>query len=100
MVQEGVLLGHLVSGKGQEVDKAKIKVIQNLPLPATLRDLRSFLGHVRFYWRLIRDFSKVSKPLSTLLCKDKEFFIDKEEERAFEMLKLSLIEPPILQSLN
>ena len=100
MVQEGVLLGHLVSGKGLEVDKAKIEVIQNLPLPTTLRDLRSFLGHVGFYRRFIRDFAKVSKPLTTLLCKDKEFFIDKEGERAFEMLKLALIEAPILQSPN
>ena len=78
MVQEGVVLGHLVSGKGLEVDKAKIEVIQNLPLPTTLRDLWSFQGHVGFYRRFIRDFAKVSKPLTTLLCKDKEFFIDKE----------------------
>ena len=74
MVREGVVLGHLVSGKGLEVDKAKIEVIQNLPLPTTLRDLRSFLGHVGFYRRFIRDFAKVSKPLTTLLCKDKDFF--------------------------
>ena len=53
MVREGVVLGHLVSGKGLEVDKAKIEVIQNLPLPTTLRDLRSFLGHVGFYRRFI-----------------------------------------------
>ena len=100
MVQEGVVLGHLVSGKGLEVDKAKIEVIQNLPLPATLRDLQSFLGHVGFYQRFIRDFAKLSKPLTTLIFKDKDFFIDKEEERAFEMLKLILIEAPILQSPN
>ena len=62
MVREGVVLGHLVSDKGLEVDKAKIEVIQNLPLPTTLRDLRSFLGHVGFYRRFIRDFAKVSKP--------------------------------------
>ena len=43
MVREGVVLGHLVSGKGLEVDKAKIEVIQHLPLPTTLRDLRNFL---------------------------------------------------------
>ena len=83
MVREGVLLAHLISGKGLEVDKAKIEVIQNLPLPVTLRDLRSFLGHVGFYHRLIRDFAKVSKPLTTLLCKAKDFFIDKEGERFF-----------------
>ena len=94
------MLGHLVSGKGLEVHKAKIEVIQNLPLPTTLRDLRSFLGHVGFYRRFIRDFAKVSKPLTTLLCKDKDFFIDKEGEHAFEMLKLALIEAPILQSPN
>ena len=41
MVREGVVLRHLVSGKGLEVDKAKIKVIQNLPLPA-----RCFLSEV------------------------------------------------------
>ena len=100
MVREGVVLRHLVSGKGLEVDKAKIEVIQSLPLPTTLRDLLSFLGHVGFYRRFIRDFAKVSKSLTTLLCKDKDFFIDKEGERAFEMLKLTLIEAPILQSPN
>ena len=100
MVREGVVLGHLISGKGLEVDKAKIEVIQNLPLPTTLRDLQSFLGHVGFYPRFIRDFAKVSKPLTTLLCKDKDFFIDKKEERAFEMLNLTLIKAPILQSPN
>ena len=36
MVREGVVLGHLVSSKGLEVVKAKIEVIQNLPLPTTL----------------------------------------------------------------
>ena len=100
MVREGVVLRHLVSGKGLEVDKAKIQVIQNLPLPTTLRDLHSFFGHVGFYRRFIQDFAKVSKPLTTLLFKDKEFVIDKEGEHAFNLLKLALIEAPILQSPN
>ena len=98
MIREGVVLGHFVSGKGLEVDKAKIEVIQNLPLPSTVRDLRSFLGHIGFYRRFIKDFAKVSKPLTTLLCKD--FSIDKEGKRAFTMLKQALIEAQILQSSN
>ena len=49
MVRERVVLEHIVSGKGLEVDKAMIEVIQNLPLPSTVRDLMSFLGHVGFY---------------------------------------------------
>ena len=78
MVQEGVVLGHIISGKGLEVDKAKIDVIHNLPLPSTVKDLRSFLKHVGFYQRFIQDFAKFSKPLTTLLCKDKDFIIDEE----------------------
>ena len=100
MVREGVVLGHIVSGKGLEVDKAKTEVIQILPLPSTVRDLRSFLRHVGFYQRFIQYFVKVSKPLTTLLCKDKDFIIDEEGKRAFTMLKQALIEAPILQSPN
>ena len=100
MVREGVVLRHIVSGKGLEVDKAKIEVIQDLPLPSTVKGLRSFLGHVGFYQRFIQDFAKVSKPLTTLLCKDKDFIINEEGKRAFTMLKQALIEAPILQSPN
>ena len=91
MVRERVVLRHLVSGKGLEVDKAKIEVIQNLLLPAILRDLHNFLWHVGFYQRFIRDFAKVSKTLTSLFYKNKDFVIDKEGERAFEMLKHALI---------
>ena len=100
MVREGIVLRHSVSSKGVEVDKAKIEVIQNLPLPATVQDLRRFIGHVSFYQRFIQDFKKFSKPLTTLLCKDKDFIIDEEGKRAFVKLKQALIEAPILQSPN
>ena len=57
-------------------------------------------GHVGFYRRFIQDFAKVSKPLTTLLCKDKDFIIDEEGKRIFTMLKQALIESPILESPN
>ena len=82
------------------MDKAKIEVIQKLPLPATIQDLRSFLRHIGFSRRFIHDFAKVSKTLNTLLYKDKDFIIDEEGNCAFVMLKQALIEPPILQSHN
>ena len=94
------MLGHIISGKGLKVEKAKIEVIQNLPLPSTVRDLRSFLGHVGFYQRFIHDFAKVSKPLTTLLYKYKDFIIEEKGKRAFIMLKQALIEAPILQCPN
>ena len=86
MVREGILLGHLVSSKGLEVDKAKVEVIHNLVLPKS-RELRSFLGHVDFYRCFIQDFAKVSKPLTSLLCKEKDFIIEEEGKHAFMQLK-------------
>ena len=55
MVTKGIVLGHIVSSKGIEVDKAKIELIAILPTPKTIKDVRSFLGHAGFYKRLIKD---------------------------------------------
>ena len=100
MVREGIVLGHLVSSKGLEVDKAKVEVIQDLPLPKPIRELRSFLGHVGFYHHFIQDFAKVTKPLTSLLCKEKDFIIEEEGKHTIMQLKQSLVEAPILQSPN
>ncbi|GJW80917.1 reverse transcriptase domain-containing protein [Tanacetum coccineum] len=48
MVKEGIVLGHKISKKGIEVDKAKIDVIAKLPHPTTVKGIRSFLGHADF----------------------------------------------------
>ena len=74
----------------------KIKRLQDLALPKSIRELRSFLGHAGFYRRFIKDFSKVSKPLTSLLCKEKDFIIKEEGKHAFMQLKQSLVEAPIL----
>ena len=96
MVREGIVLGHLVSSKGLEVDKAKVEVIHDLALPKSIRELRSFLGYVGFYRCFIQDFAKVSKPLISLLCKEKDFIIEEEGKHAFMQLKQALVEAPIL----
>jgi hypothetical protein len=97
MVREGIVLGHLVSERGIEVDKAKIEVIEQLPPPANIKGIRSFLGHAGFYRRFIKDFSQIARPLTNLLAKDAPFeFID-ECLTAFHTLKKALISAPIIQ---
>jgi hypothetical protein len=64
------VLGHVISNKGIEVDKAKIDFISKLPPPMMVKGVRSFLGHARFYRIFIKDFSKISRPLCGLLAKD------------------------------
>ncbi|XP_025980015.1 uncharacterized protein [Glycine max] len=81
MVQEGIVLGHKISVRGIEVDKAKIDVIEKLPPPMNVKGIRSFLGHAGFYRHFIKDFSKVAKPLSNLLNKDVAFVFNEECSR-------------------
>ncbi|RVW63915.1 Retrovirus-related Pol polyprotein from transposon 297 [Vitis vinifera] len=51
MVRQGIVLGHIISEKGIEVDKAKVELIVKLPSPTTVKGVRQFLGHAGFYRR-------------------------------------------------
>jgi len=61
------VLGHFISGKGIEVDPAKIEIIYALLYLATVREVRSLLGHVGFYRRIIQNFSHIAQPLTNLI---------------------------------
>ncbi|GKA53780.1 reverse transcriptase domain-containing protein [Tanacetum coccineum] len=58
------VLGHKISKKGIEVDKAKIDVISKLPHPTTVKGIRSFLGHAGFYQECIQAFQTLKKKLT------------------------------------
>ena len=100
MVREGIVLGHLVFERGIEVDKAKIKVIEQLPPPINIKRIRSFLGHVGFYRCFIKDFSHIARPLTNLLAKDVPFEFDDACLKSFNILKKALISTPIIQPPN
>ena len=68
MVNEGIVLGHKISERGIEVDKARVDAIEKMPCPKDIKGIRSFLGHAGFYWRFIKDFSKILG-LSLISCK-------------------------------
>ena len=96
MVTEGIVLGHKISARGIEVDRAKVEVIEKLPPPTNVKGVRSFLGHAGFYRRFIKDFSKVAKPLSNLLAKEMPFVMSPECLQAFDSLKQRLISAPVI----
>ncbi|GKD18834.1 reverse transcriptase domain-containing protein [Tanacetum coccineum] len=100
MVKEGIVLGHKVSRSGLEIDKAKIDVISKLPPPTNIKGIRSFLRHVSFYRRFIKDFSKIARPLTKLLEKDTPFEFDDECLKAFESLKEKLTCASVIVSPN
>nr|GFB96495.1 reverse transcriptase domain-containing protein [Tanacetum cinerariifolium] len=96
----GIVLGHKISKKGIEVDKAKIEVIFKLSRPTTVKGIRSFLGHAGFYRRFIKDFFKISRPMTHLLEKNAPFVFSDDCVQAFQTLKEKLTEAPILIAPN
>ncbi|GJR90069.1 reverse transcriptase domain-containing protein [Tanacetum coccineum] len=98
MMTEGIVLVHKVSNAGLEVDMAKIDVIAKLPPPTNVKAVRSSLGHVGFYRRFIKDFSKISRPMTKLLEKDSVFDFNEESIKAFETLKQKLTNAPRMVS--
>jgi hypothetical protein len=97
MVKQGIVLGHVISQRGIEVDKAKVDLISNLPPPRTVKEIRSFLGHAGFYRRFIKDFSKIARPLCKLLAKETPFEFDEECLKAFGALKEILTSTPVIR---
>ncbi|CAA7019730.1 unnamed protein product [Microthlaspi erraticum] len=76
--------------KGIEVDRAKIEVMMSLQPPNSVKGIRSFLGHAGFYRRFIKDFSKITRPLTLLLCKEVKFDFDSTCLEAFHTIKGAL----------
>ena len=94
-MKKSIVLGHRISEKVIEVDRAIVEVIKRLPPPISVKGVRSFLGHAGFNRRFIKDFSKIVHPLCKLLEKDCKFYFDKSSLKAFGELKEKLVSAPI-----
>ena len=96
MVTEGIVLGHMISAAGLEVNQAKVSIIKYLLPPTTVKGIRSFLEHAGFYRRFIRDFSKIARSLCRLQEKDAKLKFDESYQRSFEEIRSKLIKAPIM----
>jgi len=65
MITEGIVLSYKISYKGNEVDKAKVEVIEKLPPPVNIKGIKSFLGHAGFYVSLLRTSSRFQSLCAT-----------------------------------
>jgi len=82
------------------VDPSKVQVIQTLHIPKTQTNVRILLGHVGYYKRFIKNFSKIASPLFVLLIKNAEFKWTDAFQKAFDELKHQLSTTPILRGLD
>ena len=93
-------LGHIISGDGVSTDPAKISAVVNWPTPASVKDVRSFLGLAGYYRKFVRHFGLLAKPLTTLLHKHTVFQWTSIHDQAFQALKTALVSTPVLALPN
>jgi hypothetical protein len=84
---EVAFLGHVISAGGVSVDPSKVKDVLNWMPSTTISEIWSFLGLVGYYRRFIKDFSKIAKPMTKLLEKNKAFEWTRECQASVEELK-------------
>jgi hypothetical protein len=89
-------LGHILTTEGVVVDLEKVTAVANWKRSASVIEIQSFLGLAGYYRRFIEGFSKIARPMTTLLQKDKKFEWTNGCERSFCELKRRLTTTPIL----
>ncbi|WVZ70516.1 hypothetical protein U9M48_019176 [Paspalum notatum var. saurae] len=95
-IDEVRFLGHVVSKGGIVVDPSKVSTVTNWKVPEIPKEVRGFLGLAGYYWRFIENFSKIAKPMTSLLEKDAEFRWIDAQQAAFDELKKRLTTAPVL----
>ena len=91
-----IFLGHVISKEGVQVDPKKVKAVSNWPRPTNVTEIRSFLGMAGYYRRFVKDFSRISAPLTWLIRKQVKFEWDDTCEQSFQKLKDCLTTAPVL----
>ncbi|KAF1336745.1 Pol protein, partial [Globisporangium splendens] len=94
------VLGCFVGKNGVRVDPEKVKAIDDWPVPQNVKQLRQWLGLANYLHKYTRNYAALVQPLTQLLKKDVEWKRSKDRETAFEEVKRSLREAPVLALPN
>ena len=69
-VKKNGFLGVVIGPSGIEIEKEKVDGVLSWPEPRNMKDVRKFLGLANYYWRFIKDFAQVARPMNVLTRKD------------------------------
>jgi hypothetical protein len=95
-LREVSFLGHVITGRGIAEDPGKVRDVLNWEPPTTVSEIRSFVGLAGYYRTFIEGFSKIVKPLTSLLEKDKKFIWSEACQNSFDELRKRLTTVPVL----
>jgi hypothetical protein len=90
----------VLTAEGVAVDPGKDEALSSWKQPTSVSKIWSFLGLAGYYRRFIPEFSKLARPMTELLKKDKKFAWSEACERSFRGLKERLTTTPVLVLLD
>ena len=96
-------LGFIISPDGISMDPAKLATIRDWPVPASVKQVQSWLGFTNFYRRFVQNYARIAHPLNDLtrkLAPGAKFAITPAALAAFEKLKETLLEAPALRHFD
>lgn len=89
-------LGYVIDKNGLHVDPEKVQAMLQLPVPKTVKDVRSIVGTFSWYRRFVPDFATLISPITALLKKSRKFIWTPECDKSFEKIKECLVSAPVL----
>ncbi len=92
-----LIIWDTISATGLKPIGEKVQAILSIKTPSNINELCIFLRMASYYWKSIRNFSTVAKPLTQLTQKEKNFVWGADQQKAFLGLKLAISTCPILQ---
>ena len=95
-VPSGKLLGFLVSHRGIEANPEKVKVVEDMSPPKTLREMQKLTGRMTALGRFISRLGERALPLFQLMKKRGPFEWTEEADKAFQDLKRYITSPPVM----
>jgi hypothetical protein len=99
-MEEGKMLGHIISKEGIKVYPNRVEGILKIGIPISKKEVQSFLGKVNFLRRFIPNLAKVIKYITNMLKKGNEIKWNHEAIKSFEYIKVALTKASVLASPN
>lgn len=97
-LEEGKLLGHIISKDGIRINLDRIQAILQVPHPRNIKELQAFLGKINFLRIFIPNLAELIRLLNNMLRKDSKVKLTMQEKQAFEDIKRALTNTPVLTS--
>ena len=93
-------LGHVIDKSGIRPNPQKLNAVRNWERPKTVTQVGSFTAFCNYYGKFVKNFPEVAKPLYALTSKAVKFTWNEEHKEAFQLLKMRLVQAPILSFPN